>query len=71
MIEFLIEKYDLKSENSIVVGDTIGDFACAEKNVLDAVIVTYGYGNIHEPDDCNAKYVVNSVSELEHILLNS
>ena len=37
LIEFLIEKYDLKSENSIVVGDTIGDFACAEKNVLDAV----------------------------------
>lgn len=47
-IRQLMKKYKL--ENSVYVGDTMGDFLSCQKAGLPFVFASYGFGSVNEPD---------------------
>lgn len=58
-------------EDSIMVGDRMHDIVGAQKNGIDSIGVSYGYGGPHELEKAGATYVVDTVEKLRDILMNS
>lgn len=54
----------------IMVGDRKYDIIGAREFGIDCVGVTFGYGSREELEEVNAAYIVESVAELEKILMN-
>ncbi|MCL2862378.1 MAG: HAD hydrolase-like protein [Firmicutes bacterium] len=57
------------SKKVIMVGDRMFDIIGAKKNNLDCIGVLYGFGSHKELKEAGAKIIVETVSELENILL--
>ncbi len=57
------------TKECIMVGDRMHDVLGAEKNGIDTIGVTFGYGSEKELKDAGAKYTVNTVDELKDLLL--
>ncbi len=52
-----------------MVGDREHDLMGAQKNNIDAIGVTYGFGSYNELKEHNPAYIVNSIDELLKILM--
>lgn len=56
-------------EDTVMVGDRKFDILGAKANGMDAIGVTYGYGEEQELKEAGALHVVHSVEELKSLLL--
>ena len=56
-------------EECIMIGDTIYDIKGAQEHGIDTIAVNYGYGKTQDLKDARPTYLVETVSELESILL--
>lgn len=54
---------------AVMVGDREHDVIGAKENGLDSIGVTYGFGSFSELKNAGADHIVNTVSELEGLLL--
>jgi len=71
MVAEVLQKYSLKPEDCVMVGDRCYDVEAARANGMRAVGVTYGYGTKEELLDVGASQLAGSIPELEKLLLNS
>lgn len=69
LINQTIKGENLHYSNTIMVGDRKYDVLGAKANGIKSAAVTYGYGTLRELEDCNPDYIINSVQELEVLLL--
>ena len=68
LINYLVDKYHLRKDECLFIGDSITDIQTAINGGVDSCIVTFGYGiNIDSFKD-QATYVANSVKDLEKLL---
>ncbi len=69
VIEYALELCDEKDKAKILmVGDRHFDINGAKAFGIDAAGVTFGYGSLAELKDAGAKYIVNSMWELDNLL---
>jgi phosphoglycolate phosphatase len=69
VIEYALTALGIPAENVIMIGDREHDIIGARENNLPSIGVTYGYGSREELSDAKADYIVQSVSELEKLML--
>ncbi|MDK2800926.1 MAG: phosphoglycolate phosphatase [Clostridiales bacterium] len=60
---------NLQKYNIVMIGDRKYDIIGSIQNKIDSIGVTYGYGSIHELQNANPTYLVDSVADLK-LLLN-
>ena len=70
LIANIVQKEELKVQDTIMAGDRKYDIAAALNNKILPVGVTYGFGSSEELSAAGAKYLVNTPSELGKIILN-
>ena len=64
IIKYIIEKYKLQRNETVMVGDRKYDIIGANKNGIDSIGVLYGYGSKEELEKENPKYICNNVMEI-------
>lgn len=69
VIEYALKELLIEKEKTVMVGDRKFDILGAHKNGVEAVGVLYGFGDRKELTDSGADWIVDSVSELEKLLL--
>ena len=69
MVAEVLQRFNLSREDCIMVGDRQYDIEAALANGIGAVGVTYGYGTREELINAGADTVINSIEELEKLLL--
>lgn len=69
LIKYLLESEDLKSEDSLMIGDREHDGIGAKNNHLNFLGVTWGYGSENELENAGSIAVANTWKELEDFIL--
>ena len=70
IIRFAMSKLPEKAGRRILmVGDRHHDIHGANKNGLPCAAVMWGFGSREEFESCGAEYIVNTVQELENIIM--
>ncbi|WP_141434239.1 HAD family hydrolase [Bacillus sp. 03113] len=70
IIEFVLNSIqENKLEDVVMIGDRKYDIIGANQNGVPSIGVTYGYGTKEELEEVNPTYIVNSVEDLENILV--
>jgi phosphoglycolate phosphatase len=64
IIKYIIEKYKLQRNETVMVGDRKYDIIGANKNGIDSIGVLYGYGTKEELEKENPRYICNNVMEI-------
>lgn len=72
VINYALESAGIDKTTSriIMVGDRMHDVLGAKKAGLSCIGVTFGYGSRLELQNAGAKYIVDSVEELENLLMS-
>lgn len=70
MIEDIIKKYNLKKEETVMIGDAPSDVIAGNKAGITSIGVLWGYGSDKTNLIKNARICVNDVEELECLKLN-
>lgn len=65
VIAYALEKYGLKKEETLMIGDRKHDALGAALNGLDCAGVLFGYGSREELTEAGVKYLIKSPRELE------
>ena len=68
LINYLCDKYNLKKEECIMIGDSITDIQTAINGGVDSILVTFGYGINIDSFKEKATYVANSVNDIAKLL---
>lgn len=68
IIKYIIENYNLKKSETIMVGDRKYDIIGANKNGIKSIGVLYGYGSRAELENENPEYIINSAKEILEII---
>lgn len=68
MIEDIISKYNLKKNETIMVGDAASDMIAAKGAGIKGLGVLWGYGSDKEPLKQNADFIINNVEDLQKCL---
>ncbi|MDR1268049.1 MAG: HAD family hydrolase [Planctomycetaceae bacterium] len=68
IIKSVLEKYKLKNDVTIMVGDRKYDIIGANKNRINSIGVLYGYGTREELEKEKPTYLCNRVNELLQLL---
>lgn len=69
VIQYVLESNQIDVKDAIMVGDRQHDVIGAHQNQLPCIGVLYGYGSLNEMQECHADFIVNSIEELEKLLL--
>lgn len=64
MISDIIEKYALKKEETVMIGDALSDINAAKKAGVKAVGALWGYGDDKKPLIENADIIINKAEEI-------
>lgn len=64
LIAYMLEKEKLSPKEMIMIGDRSFDIIAANKNNIDGIGVTYGYGSRDEMTESGAVLIVNSPLEI-------
>ncbi len=64
------ENGELKTKETVMVGDRKHDIIGARAWNLDSIGVTYGYGSLEELQEAGSTMIAESVPELQKLLLN-
>jgi phosphoglycolate phosphatase len=70
LIKLALSYFPNKNSNFIMIGDRADDIVGAKKNNISSIGVLYGYGTSEEIKSEQPNYIVNSIEELENVLLN-
>ncbi|HFI0507119.1 TPA: HAD family hydrolase [Streptococcus suis] len=70
VIYYALNQIDYKPQTTIMVGDRKHDIEGAVANQLDSIGVLYGYGNRQELEEAGATTIVETITDLQKILLN-
>lgn len=71
VIQYALQQADVTDKSQVVmVGDREHDVIGAKENGVASIGVIYGYGSRKEHEVCGADVIVESVSELAHVLLS-
>jgi len=69
VIEYVLTKLGInKKEQVVMIGDRKHDVIGAQKNCVNSIGVSYGYGTIEELESVEPTYIANSVDELYSLL---
>lgn len=68
LVNYLVDKYHLKKEECLFIGDSITDIETAINGKVDSCLVTFGYGVNIESFKEKATIVADSVSDLANLL---
>ena len=66
LIAKLLERWDLKAEECVMVGDRKYDIEGARANGMDSIAVGYGYGSEDELSSAEPTYFLSTVEELKN-----
>lgn len=64
MIKDIISRYNLKKEETAMIGDALSDINAAKNNGITAIGALWGYGDNKQPLIDNADRVIDSIGEL-------
>lgn len=64
----LAELPEIPKKNIVMVGDRFHDIAGAEKNGIDSIAVSYGFGTMDELQQAGPTYMAASAEELQALL---
>ena len=62
--EYVLEKFNLDSEKTIMIGDRKYDIVGARNNSINSIGVTYGHGDFKELEKAEASHIVDNCKEL-------
>jgi phosphoglycolate phosphatase len=68
IIKYIMEEYNLRKEETIMVGDRKYDIIGAKKNGIKSIGVLYGYGSREEMEKEEPEYLINNVKEILEIV---
>lgn len=68
MIKDIMSKYNLKKEETVMIGDAASDMIAAKGAEIKGLGVLWGYGSDKEPLKQNADFIINKVEELQKCL---
>lgn len=68
MIKDIILKYNLKMNETIMVGDAASDMIAAKGSGIKGFGVLWGYGSDKEPLKQNADFIINNIEDLQKCL---
>lgn len=69
VIAYAFEAHKMNKSSTVMIGDRRHDVEGAHKNGIPCIGVTFGYGDRDEHEKYGADYIVDSISELEALLL--
>ena len=69
VIEYLMEHFSIRPEDAVMVGDRMHDIEGAAACGMESVGVLYGYGPREELEEAGAGCIVQSVGELQALLM--
>lgn len=64
VIKYIMDKYNLKSDETLFIGDTLHDTIGAYENNIDMVFANYGFGEKEEVADYNICFYADFPSEI-------
>ena len=70
LIAHLLEKWNLKAEECVMVGDRKYDIEGAKANGMDSIAVGYGYGSVDELSSAGPTHFFSTIEELKNFFLN-
>ena len=70
MLLALLNELTIAPQHAVMIGDTIHDLGMANNAGIDSIGVTYGVHTHTELSRYNPKAIVNSLTELERLLVN-
>jgi phosphoglycolate phosphatase len=68
IIRYIIEKYKLNKNETIMAGDRKYDIIGAKKNGIDSIGVLYGYGTRKELEKENPEYLCENIMDMLKII---
>ncbi|MBR4437248.1 MAG: HAD-IA family hydrolase, partial [Spirochaetales bacterium] len=66
LIAHILDKWNLKAEESIMIGDRKYDIEGAKANGMDSIAVGYGYGTVDELSKAEPTYFFSTIEELKN-----
>lgn len=66
LIAHILEKWNLKPEECVMIGDRKHDVQGAKANGMDSIAVGYGYGNQDELSKAGPTYFFSTIEELKN-----
>ena len=70
LLAHMLEKWNLKAEECVMVGDRKHDILGAKANGMDSIAVGYGYGAEDELSKAGPTYFFSTIEELKNFFLN-
>lgn len=68
MISYIINKWNLQKDTTLMVGDDVSDIIAAHNNGISAVAILGGYGNANTINETKPLYVLNSINDFNNLL---
>lgn len=68
VIGYLLENFNLKPEDTVMIGDRKHDIIGAHHHGIDSIAVGYGFGSKEELVNIKPTYLVHSIQELGQLL---
>jgi phosphoglycolate phosphatase len=69
LIEYIMMKYTINRDETLMIGDREHDIVGAKGNSIKSIGVGYGYGSEEELTDAGADYFVPSIRDLSRLLM--
>ena len=70
LIAHILEKWNLKAEECVMIGDRMHDIQGAKANGMDSIAVGYGYGTQDELSGAAPTHLFSTIEELKNFFLN-
>lgn len=72
VIEYALKSAGVTDKSAVImIGDRHHDILGAKKAGIDSIGVLYGYGSREELENAGADFIAPTVSDIEHLLLNT
>lgn len=65
---YLLDKYNIKPQEAIMVGDSVNDLRCAQNAHAKSVIFTFGYHGNTDIENCGADFIFDSFWQLNDLI---
>ena len=66
LLSYVLDKWDLKAEECVMIGDRKHDVLGARANGMDSIAVGYGYGSEDELSGAGPTYFFSTIEELKN-----
>ncbi len=70
LLSYVLEKWNLKADECIMIGDRKHDILGAKANGMDSIAVGYGYGSEDELSKAGPTHFFSTIEEVKNFFLN-